>query len=108
MDINRTKSEDWKTLLNSSNSVYSKTYPWKINSKIGIPENTKRNLINALFQLKIDMDTSNPTYTDSESHQTTIVDTEKENPLFTFCLVVIYTNQKEKYSKKITLPLSSP
>ncbi|KAJ8063422.1 hypothetical protein OCU04_008642 [Sclerotinia nivalis] len=53
MDIKRTKSEEWNTLLYSSNSAYSKIYPWKTSSKIGIPENTKRSSISALFQLKI-------------------------------------------------------
>ncbi|KAJ8063237.1 hypothetical protein OCU04_008470 [Sclerotinia nivalis] len=54
MDIKRTKSEEWNTLLYSSNSAYSKIYPWKTSSKIGIPENTKRSSISTLFQLKID------------------------------------------------------
>ncbi|KAJ8063433.1 hypothetical protein OCU04_008652 [Sclerotinia nivalis] len=58
MDIKRTKSEDWIILLNTNNprqssSSYAKTYPWKTSSKIGIPGNIKRNIISALFQLKI-------------------------------------------------------
>ncbi|KAJ8063301.1 hypothetical protein OCU04_008531 [Sclerotinia nivalis] len=58
MDIKRTKSEDWIILLNTNNprqssSSYAKTYLWKTNSKINIPGNIKRNIINTLFQLKI-------------------------------------------------------
>ncbi|EDN93660.1 predicted protein [Sclerotinia sclerotiorum 1980 UF-70] len=52
------KDCNWTAILNTNNihqpsSTHSRNYPWKISSKIGIPGNTKRSIISALFQLKI-------------------------------------------------------
>lgn len=43
----------YESRSNQSDTTYSKLFPWKIGSKIKLPEGTKRNTASAFFQLKL-------------------------------------------------------
>ncbi|KAF7890727.1 hypothetical protein EAF00_009041 [Botryotinia globosa] len=60
MIIKEYNNDQWLDTLNQydlrtnqSNTTYSKLFPWKIGTKIKLPEGTKRNTASAFFQLKI-------------------------------------------------------